>query len=152
MTDLQPGAELDRMVAEQVMGWGIVHNDVQGTNTKRDMAMIHAGYVYRAHAWQFEPKYDPKRLWYYQWEPWSPSANIAHAWEVVERMVRVGKPIFPFPLRGKWACAIIDCSPPDEPSHGDHWFDESLDGVEYADTPAHAICLAALRAVANNPP
>ena len=53
MSELKPGPELDRMVAEKVMGKA--YHRPSG----------------------FEMQYEGT-------EPWEPSINIAHAWEVVE--------------------------------------------------------------------
>ena len=88
------GPELDRLIAEKVMGW-------------------------------------PADEWHQSCNDctkWSPSTNIAHAWEVVEKLrnIMVG----PW-THGRWAaCAMQD---------GD-WF-------SVADTAPHAICLAALKSV-----
>lgn len=67
MTDLdqlQPGPELDRMIAVEVMGWDLVEIPA-GTRIGNDPfgAML---------------------------KDWSPSTNIAHAWEVVRKFKEQG--------------------------------------------------------------
>lgn len=60
--DMTAGPEMDRLVAEKVMGWELCE---------------HNGLL-----WKEEPE-----SWGDQ-TPWTPSTNIAHAWEVVESLVR----------------------------------------------------------------
>lgn len=62
---LEPGFELDRLVAEKVMGW-------------------EEGYEFVCDGWGL--------LYYVNFglerkRPWSPSTNIATAWEVIEHLV-----------------------------------------------------------------
>ena len=107
------GPELDRLIAEKVMGW-------------------------RASSSGLNERGSPPDCW---WDgernrlqaKWSPSTNIAHAWEVVKKLrnIMVG----PWG-NSRWAvCAIQD---------GD-W--DCCDWFSVADTAPHAICLAALKSV-----
>lgn len=87
------GPELDRLVAERVMGWGPC--------TGVDL------------------------------EQWHPSTDIAHAWEVVERVRGgIGFSIQRCEMLG-WLC----------------WFRSASDNVARADTAPLAICRAALLAL-----
>ena len=70
---IQPGPELDRMVAEKVMGLkcaiGHPKSMFPGKCFVRDLPEM--------------------RFEYDRWSEFAPSSNIAHAWEVVERVTRV---------------------------------------------------------------
>ena len=118
---MEPGPELDALVAEKVMGWEQRHPkhwaECAGTGGLGD------SFEYRRS--QAE---------------WSPSTSIADAWEVVEnikhphrRSVFVG-----------FDCAILTEGPyqccVNEP-------DGLCVASAWADTAPHAICLAALKAV-----
>lgn len=65
-TDIPAGSELDRLIAEKVMGWKIINNGpgcfdcIRGRYPKTGHIMA----VTR----------------------WNPSSNIAHAWEVLDRL------------------------------------------------------------------
>ncbi len=106
------GGEMDCLIAEKVMGWWL---EAHMCNPPIPVAYM-----------------NPKdRAWYRKAEDWAPSTNIAHAWEVVERMIVLGKMF----------------------SMGSHGHDNedwsaifgSIGG--YADTAPLAICRAALKAV-----
>lgn len=75
-TDMQP-SEIDALVAELVMGWGLLHDDrwvcPRTGNVKPD--------VRKRESW-------PES--YRNGYCWQPSTSIADAWEVVERMVEGG--------------------------------------------------------------
>ena len=110
---MEPGPELDALVAEKVMGWG---------RSERSWWVTHKG----------------AELCY----SWSPSTNIAHAWEVVERFgpewsVEIER--WPHGGDKDWACRMVE-------------FFKDKPGIksqagELAPTAPHAICLAALKAV-----
>lgn len=109
-----PGPELDCMVAEKVMGW---------TKIKCQVGPLGTGYGYETYCWSGNNTLI---------NIWNPSGNIAHAWEVVERVTdptlpRVGN--FPPSTRfmAWWR-------------RTDLWAESSTDA-------AYAICLAALMAV-----
>lgn len=71
-TELQAGRELDALVAEKVMGWRRHPTDRWHDGEReldRDHAVEGGGGDY-----------------YHPDEPWSPSTEIAAAWEVVEKM------------------------------------------------------------------
>jgi len=70
---LEPGPELDRLVAERVMGW----------KEGKDFGVGESGIV-----WYIRegPKYfERTRI-----EAWSPSTDIAAAWQVVEKLANRG--------------------------------------------------------------
>lgn len=69
--DMPAGPEMDRLVAEKVMGWAIKrHYQPEGMifHAREDDAIF----------------VDGKMKWWAN--AWSPSTNIAHAWGVVEKM------------------------------------------------------------------
>ena len=105
--DLQPGPELDRLVAEKVMGW-------KKWSTTGDHLWTAADSRVRS--------LRPEDAWAF-----NPSTNIAHAWEVVEKLIDKD-PNIGIDCDGNWACSL--------------W-----NHVARADTAPHAICLAALKAV-----
>jgi hypothetical protein len=120
--DLQPGPELDRLIAERVMEW-----EYGQTGTD------YSGYYKPGHP----PLKEPMRHGHF-----SPSTNIAHAWEAAEKLKELGVLLLVFPHREAWAVGILER----EPCHPDHFLDDSLNGIVYGKVP-HAICLAALKAV-----
>ena len=119
---MNPGRELDALVAEKVMGW----TDVQVVNdppfnTTMGRTVIH-GELYRFNV----PNY---------------STNIEAAWEVVEKVTQFlrynRKEYFPIihQYDGQWHCG---------------WSWSYMDCAEYeskSDSAPHVICLAALKAM-----
>ncbi len=87
MTDystLPPGPELDALVAEKVMGW--TKQEDGAWTSPRSLALSN-------YPWQnYEAIWDATRWPYgdddHPEEVWSPSTNIAHAFEVVDEMAR----------------------------------------------------------------
>lgn len=73
---LEPGPELDRLVAERVMGW------------KRRVEEAPPGCAYwdddKGHLRAFEDPGGNLDRWY---DPWRPSTDIAVAWEVLNRLL-----------------------------------------------------------------
>lgn len=129
VAELGLGCELDALVAERVMGWEWRDVRLLGeTNSLR--VLVHPSYPNlngRYNTLSLRPPLHP-----------SYSTNIAAAWLVVERMIAQG--LMP---------AVIRCFGSPE-FGGDFWrcyVDESRTGFEDADTPALAICRAALAAV-----
>lgn len=70
------GAELDVLIATRVMGWTIGAGKTQYLTAEG----LHAGWIEQPDGGDFED-HDPA---------WSPSVNIADAWEVVDRMHALG--------------------------------------------------------------
>ena len=122
MTMLPAGPELDRRIITKVMGWK--HITIDGhPRTYSSEKMV-------------RPTMSTTR-------DFSPSTNIAHAWEAAEKleigvMPALGK------RRGRWVAGF-------EGEGACSWFENYLGGhgVTWAeaDTAPHAICLAALKAV-----
>lgn len=116
--------DIDRQIAEKVMGW----NYEQGSPYRGERAM-----------W-CTPMTDEKRCGLGQKfvDGWKPSTNIAHAFEVVERM------------KDKWTFAICNNNVKHDYC-AEFWNDlhpmDKGEFMQFADTPAMAICLAALEAV-----
>jgi hypothetical protein len=145
--DMPAGPELDRMVGERVMGWKLVSgfsaDSINGWGASHDG--IHFARIFCGAC-----GYDGIGEWF------SPSTNIAHAWEVVERMRSLGfVPI----VRGPGIYTVGDGY-----YKHDQWFagfqsgaTESMpiyekEGESHADTAALAICRAALAAVESEDP
>lgn len=123
MRELKPGRELDALVAEKVMGWK------QYTFPDAEWCQGYAGKQY----WQ-----DGVTTVTCTNEDGTPncpnySTNIAAAWAVIEKL-RAREPLFRFFMdynpQALW-CVNIAPFPP----------------VTRCESPSHAICLAALRAV-----
>jgi hypothetical protein len=139
--DLQPGPELDRLVAEKVMGWTLYHYD-------KDVAANCYYCLFDADgdAVVFSPRPGVYVTEFKTAEEayarFAPSTNIAHAWEAAEKLKELGVLLLVFPHREAWAVGILER----EPCHPDHFLDDSLNGIVYGKVP-HAICLAALKAV-----
>lgn len=118
---MQPGRELDALVAEKVMGLPVKW----ATDPYREIGMPEkgrqpylkgvAGGVY--YDWADVPKY---------------STDIAAAWAVVERFTRLNYDVALHTTREGWTCAFRGAL---------------LADAAQAPTAAHAICLAALKAV-----
>jgi len=123
--DLKPGFELDAVVAEKVMGWGISGCEMNGWNN--DMVVINMSKPSNTTSiWHPELKRDYSRN---RTPLPSYSTSIKAVWEVVERFKH--PTIWFCAEHNKWACSF------EIPNHI-----ESL-----GNTAPHAICLAALKAV-----
>jgi len=122
MTDqLQAGFELDELIAEEVMGWicdergaWVVPTEIDGCGH-----MPNSGYC--IDGWECDR--------------FSPSEEIHHAWEIVEKMLSKG---YDFELYGYASTKLYDC----------HF---SGIGLVSAETMPLAICNAAIQAVRDNP-
>lgn len=125
--EVKAGPEMDRMVAEEVMGWEIKrHYQPEGMifHAREDDAIFVNGEM---------------RWWA---DAWSPSTNIAHAWGVAEKLR-----LLVFPCKDGWAAAIPYDADGEGPAHGEHWIDDSLSHYAEADTAPLAICRCALMAM-----
>lgn len=80
------GREMDALVAERVMG-GFVSDPDAWANTSEVWYWRHPrSGVLRGLPW-LTPCDDDGKAWYdHSWKDWKPSANIADAWHVLERM------------------------------------------------------------------
>jgi hypothetical protein len=74
---IQPGPELDRMVSEKVMLY--------------KCAIGHAESMFPGKCLIRNRPHMPHE--FDRWSAFEPSTNIAHAWEVVDRMGELGKPL-----------------------------------------------------------
>lgn len=116
---LTAGPELDRLIGEKVMGWAC--KDAYGCD----------GLVWFDASGSELIDYGPTAY------GWSPSTNIAHAWEVVER-VRLqdyGSLELWWDAGAEWWCALFR-------------FKSETPEMLTADTAPLAICRAALKAIA----
>lgn len=78
MTDLPAGPELDHLIAEKVMGWTRDYSAFSGQMQKINRLFNLPDFFW----W----KTGPDDLQFRTVSNWSPSTNIAHAWEVVKKM------------------------------------------------------------------
>lgn len=115
--EMTAGSELDRLVAELVMGWRI--------DTARDAWW---GYE-RGMVGNDRPTVHPSN--------WKPSTNIAHAWEVVEKMRERFSAVEVKSIDRTYACLI-------EENSGE--VDEHYVASAEAPTAPLAVCRAALLA------
>ncbi len=118
---MQAGEEMNRLIANKVMGWSKGHDD--------DCYMDGIEEVWT--------DYDPV----YAGRTFNPSTNIAHAWEVVEKLHIGVLPIGD----GLWRAGFSD------PKSFVNWWEQAEYGacetMAEADTAPLAICRAALGAV-----
>lgn len=87
---MEAGPEMDRLVAEKVMGWFPVEDQALAYSQWHQAEKVGAGYSLPGHHNAFEP-----------------STDIAHAWAVVERMRSFGHRSNEFV--GFCACLENDC-------------------------------------------
>jgi hypothetical protein len=127
----EAGAALDRLIATQVMGW----------------------------TWDADTNWPDGRDWATQMsddaQHWSPSTDIAHAWEVVERMRKsrhLGLELMPktTPI-GSWSVSWADLGGVSEDDYEMFCVDHRQ-VYRTAPTAMLAICLAALAAVGADSP
>jgi hypothetical protein len=120
INEMQAGAHLDHLVAARVMVWGFSSDDIarglEGGFTDATGEVVRLA------------------------SEWSPSTNIAHAWEVVDRLRLCLIPV----EDGLWMAGIPD----DMGYWSKHGIaDGHVNHCAAAETPALAICRAALKAV-----
>lgn len=131
--EMPAGPEMDRLVAEKVMGW--VRDSHKIPDDEPDW---HAGMTVHG------PWKDGSKGGRYS-TSWQPSINIAHAWEVVETMTS-DRMFFSLANESDRAgagwqaalCRATNCEP--------------LTYRAVADGPALAICRAVLKAAKKSPP
>ena len=129
MSERQAGRELDIEIAEKVMGWPVIRFGDARTDTPFPHVTI-------------EPS-TFLSLWRQagREERWSPSRDIADAWELVERLG-----LWLIRDEGHW----IACQPEPDDVYVDAVtgiIDGHLQNIAAADTAPLAICLAALKAM-----
>ena len=132
MAELEPGPELDALVATEVMEWH------RNAGTYQPTGWFNKFSLYT----EFE---DDRSLPCHETgdDPvWSPSTSIADAWQVVEKMQAMNrqKDIHIQCLYDKWDVSMCHF---ERNGEGMEWGDWTIN----ADTAPHAICLAALKAV-----
>jgi len=119
---LEAGRELDALVAKKVMGWHLVRwaDETDG------------GRVWKGDAGEYRAPYsvDPNPKW-----RWSPSTDIAAAWEVVDALMDNGIGLPQIFHDGQlWVASVSDCT-------------RKKSNMASALTAPLAICRAALLAV-----
>ncbi len=111
-----PGPELDHAVATKVMGW-VACRRISGWVLPGQEDEIVKTIRYSTHGnWAFQP-----------------STNIAHAWEVVEKLRDSGFPVSVFATRGLVYEALVTV--------------DKIDRQGLGETAALAICRAAIEAL-----
>lgn len=147
ITVQDPALDQERQIAERVMGWHL--DGIQGGFCLPSLAMVfitNDGLGGRRHISNGVPLMNAGTQF-------RPLTSLEDAFEVMKRISSLGKFVLILwqePRLKRWACAISGRMEVQDIPHGDHWIDSQLDGVEYADTPARAICQAALRAIAKS--
>jgi hypothetical protein len=120
---MEAGPELDRIVAEKVMGWKLL----PGPTPKSSLWALPGDRIMGVE--------------------WSPSTNIEAAWMIIDHFAARPQPNDHLPIELKmidvdlWECAIW----------ADGGESALVGYTAKAPTAPHAICLAALRAVGHNP-
>ncbi len=140
---MQPGRELDALVAEKVMGCVVNRERSQpecGCEEVKGIKWIHRMYP---HGFDYSHP-DPYRTNYCCQDPCllAYSTDIAAAWEVVEKVWPRESHFYVYKGMGsdnRWECNFMVTQAPDKLG------DERR--FSYGETAAHAICLAALKAV-----
>ena len=120
---LQPGPKTDQLVAEKVMGW------------KQEEIWLD----FEGRLWRKVGCANPNEPLYVYAGPWSPSTDIAAAWEVVEALVSRG---WHFEL-----CTTEITGAGSAVWRVSFWCHESPEGLVLATEIPLAICRAALQAV-----
>ncbi len=134
---MQAGREMDALVAERVMGW---HEN--------------AYHYWSDSGWAVERTTDTVQA---NAQVWSPSTDIAAAWEVVEKVgvivVPVRDVIDKFPELDELGPIIAWVADADamRPHEYAHWFERDSYDWTKADTAPLAICRAALKCVEDKP-
>jgi hypothetical protein len=131
---MEAGPELDALVAEKVMGWPVI-----GPNDPYSQYLDKGGVIYNGLAQKF-PKFGviPSN--------WSPSTDIAAAWQVLEAMFQKAySPNYDLPLvyrcaEGFWNCEVLIPG-----GNGLGTDPDSNVATGEADTAPLAICRAALK-------
>ncbi len=134
MSDLPAGAELDRLVAERVMGWRWHQPpkyDYHGPLPEQGAVLVPPGFDEKGFEW---PPKGVIPVGFFC-SAFNPSTNIAHAWEVVEKMNAAGLwQLLSQDWAFNWCCGFAKAGE-FGPSGG------------WCDTAPLAICRAALKMV-----
>jgi hypothetical protein len=139
---MKAGRELDALVAEKIFGWRRMswkdYHAFQkqlcrynGTDSREELTYgwhDAEGNMVNGRAEDCDDYYSPEAAW-------SPSSDIAAAWQVVERFLLDEKGHVDLSVEAEGVYCRISCY--------------SFDGDGIADTAPLAICLAALKAVAD---
>lgn len=143
---LEPGPELDRLIAERVMGWKL-ESDPELPRAWLRYDSEQAKWVW-AGWWAEEPpiekdpdtgeEYVPTAWLLAGSKVWSPSRDIAAAWEVVEKLLDHGFSVDLYSRsRGRWEVVLSDG-------------DTLIVATATAEKPPLAICRVALLALGVN--
>lgn len=134
MNDLEPGPELDALVARLVMRWHEWLGFEAGEDYEGQYPMFLTQDDFGCQVWMDEDEHDIGVC-----RPWFPSTSIADAWEVVEQIVGDGSKAS-FDL--EWNASAY----PTRPFYlAFRVKNQTFTGR--STTAPHAICLAALKAV-----
>jgi len=131
-SDRREVVNIDREIAEKVMGW----TQKRGTHEY----MFAPGHVWPLNSeWWYESDNNVMRLVEY----WQPSTDIKQAFEVAEKMRELGFRFHLWESKHSWVAMflIIIQKPKGSYNYEKFYYDEN------ADTPAMAICKAALAAL-----
>jgi hypothetical protein len=157
---LECGEELDRLIAEKVMGWESFTMGYWGT-TQRDHYPYHENERQtELEAWL--EKVDLQEIGHFFIDvendfhvgvgAWKPSANISDAWQVVEKLVNTGHcPALLYNDNEHWTLSLdgLQNLPLDEGEEFDLYTTFFVEKGMWLDSVPLAICIAALKAVEN---
>ena len=84
---MEAGEEMDRLVAEKVMGWKIFKHDYIPIGTQDEIWGCDNGvHFIKGIPYKLDTTTSEGNLYSHSWKNWEPSINILAAWEVVEKM------------------------------------------------------------------
>jgi len=126
---MKPGRELDKLVAEKVMGWKSIGLFEVGHGAGVDIVSPTGQRYYHSDGYAGETPYP-----HY-------STDIAAAWRVVEKIK--GDKAFAGSIVLQWDCGQWEVG-------YQHW--DEVQPLVSSDSAAHAICLAALKSVEDGVP
>ncbi len=138
MINLPAGPDLDRLIAEKVMGWKPTYTHVSG-----NLVSYGDRVITKSHATVIQSKEDgsAKRI------DFQPSRDIEHAWEVVEQLQKPTQNLILFRTEsGTWIAGWQEGDTDLGFCSANHFDDHVLHGGE-ADTAPLAICRSALKAM-----
>lgn len=136
---LPPGRELDALVATEIMGWRLFEHSGETWATTRRAGVNNSAYKIESQDVGDHLMFAGRKYGFFP-PGWSPSTDIAAAFEVVEKLHALG-----------WYWSIAQQIAPEEPGILVVLANDDGMAEGFAATAPYAICLAALDAVSARP-